>query len=71
MHCDVDSTCLLMKTLTDEQYNVLTDYANDRGMSLNGYTITGGSVLLYNSIHDGVHGKTMEDLKAAIDRVTR
>jgi len=55
-----------MKTLTDQQYEDLKDYASSLGMSLHGYQSTGGGILLNNSVCNGVFGKNMSELRQRI-----
>lgn len=57
-----------MRHLTDDEYNNLSVYAYMRGMSLHGYTVNGDTIILNNSIHDGVSGETIEELRLAISR---
>jgi len=60
-----------MKTLTNEQYEELLDFARSHGMRLNGYQVINEGILLNNSIHDGVFGKSLQELKDAIIKYSR
>lgn len=61
----------MLKKLTDAQYEELREYASDRGMSLHGYTVTSGGVLLNNSLSTDVYGKTIAEIKKSIDSRTK